>query len=355
MNAISAIDVPTGAQLVGYLYPTGPPWARMLPARGETLILHGDPGSGVAEAIAWLSQTEYDAGPVVCLDAGFVADYPSLVRQVAIAIVRAAMPQVSVDAIIAQRESPGGPLQDLSSSQEELLPLLARLVDADAGVAPGALADVVRQLPAGLIVIADAHLLTERWARRGLWELRGVVQEHQRHAVVLGTLTATRLDLEGPSAAFFGAGPSVEVGRDRDVTHWERVAREHGLRTSAEDRAFLISRSFGLVVPTLELLIAAEAVGAAAALEDRAQHALERLALVLRSARIVSRYGPTLLDRLARGLRPYSGSSATARDTSRALRQLHRQGFVARSGPRGWRVADPFIGEALLRQPPLAT
>jgi hypothetical protein len=355
MSTTSTVEVPTGAQLVDYLYPSGPPWAQMLPAAGETLILHGDPGSGVPEAIAWLSYTEHDAGPVVFLDAGFVADYPTLVRQLGIAILRAAMPQVSVDAIIALREVPGASLPQLSSGQEELLPLLARLVNADAGDAPGALAEVARQLPAGLIVIGDAHLLTERWARRGLWELRGVVQEHQRHAVVLGTLTATRPDLEGPSAAFFGAGPSVEVGHDRDVSYWESVAREHGLHTSAEDRALLISRSLGLTVPTLELLLAAETVGAAAALEDRTQRALERLSLVLRSARIVSRYGPVLLDRLARGLRPYSGSSATARDTSRALRQLHRHGLVARSGPRGWRVADPFIGEALLRRPPLAT
>lgn len=68
-------------------------------------------------------------------------------------------------------------------------------------------------------------------------------------------------------------------------------------------------------------------------------------------ARIITRYGPSLLLRLARGMPPYARPSATARDTNRALRQLAYHGLVARAGARAWRVADPFLSDALLSRP----
>jgi hypothetical protein len=68
-------------------------------------------------------------------------------------------------------------------------------------------------------------------------------------------------------------------------------------------------------------------------------------------ARIVTRYGPELMLRLSRGHPPYGIPSATARDISRALRQLGFHGLVARVGRRGWRVADPFLSDALLSKP----
>ena len=45
---------------------------------------------------------------------------------------------------------------------------------------------------------------------------------------------------------------------------------------------------------------------------------------------------------------------ATARDVNRALRQLGFHGLVARVGRRGWRVADPFLSDALRSKPLVA-
>lgn len=79
--------------------------------------------------------------------------------------------------------------------------------------------------------------------------------------------------------------------------------------------------------------------------------ALHQVPLVLQMARVINRYRPELLLRLSRGQAPYGIRSATARDVNRALRQLAFNGLVARAGNRGWRVADPFLSDALLSKP----
>jgi hypothetical protein len=106
-------------------------------------------------------------------------------------------------------------------------------------------------------------------------------------------------------------------------------------------------------VPTVAVLLGAQESGVQAALNDHVRAALERVPLFLHTARVVNRYGPHLVLRLSRGLPPYGIASATARDVSRALRQLAFNGLVARVGRRGWRVADPFLSDAL-RSTPLA-
>jgi len=344
-------QMPSGAQLVRYLYPNGPPWGRTLPQPGETLILHGDPGSGIDEALAWIAEASYPAGPVVTLDPRLVGDYPSLVHELVISIATDAFDEDLSARLAELSESPGGPLPQFPPGRPDFVQLAAQLVDPSNEYSPGALAKVLRYLPAGLVVVRDAHLLTGRWAREALWELRGVVQDAQRHALVLGSLTEAHWELVAPSAAFLGAGRVDKVGTDRGSKTWEQVVDSHRIAVSREDLHFLLSHTHGLAVPTLTLLLDAEVLGARAALGDHVRRAAEQVPTMLEMARIITRYGPSLLLRLARGMPPYARPSATSRDTNRALRQLAYHGLVARAGARAWRVADPFLSDALLSRP----
>jgi len=199
--------------------------------------------------------------------------------------------------------------------------------------------------------VCDAHLLADRWARDALWELRGVVQDLQRHALVLGSLTESHRVLVSTSAAFLGAGRVDPVGTDRGPGMWERIVGMHNIAISRDDLHFLVSRTRGLAVPTLAVVLDAEELGASAALQKHVTRASEQVPAVLKMARIITRYGPSLLLRLARGMPPYARPSATARDTNRALRQLAYHGLVARAGARTWRVADPLLSDALLARP----
>jgi hypothetical protein len=350
MNAAKG-EIPAGAEFVRYLCPDGPPWGRTLPRPGETLILHGDPGSGIEEAPAWIAEAGYPAGPVVTLDPRLVGDYPSLVHELVVSIATDAFDDDLSARLAALSESPGGPLPRLPPGRPDFVQLAARLVDPSNEYAPGALAEVLRHLPAGLVVVRDAHLLTGRWARGALWELRGVVQDAQRHALVLGSLTEAHRELVAPSAAFLGAGRIDKVGGDRGPKTWEQILDSHRIAVSREDLHFLLSHTHGLAVPTLTLLLDAEALGVRAALERHVQRAAEQIPTMLKTARIVTRYGPSLLLRLARGMPPYARPSATSRDINRALRQLAYHGLVARAGARAWRVADPFLSDALLSRP----
>lgn len=344
-------QIPSGAQLVRYLYANAPPWARALPQPGETLILHGDPGSGIDEALAWIAEATYTAGPVITLDPRLVGDYPSLVRELVISIAANAFDEDLSARLAAISESPSGPLPEIPAGRHDFLQVATKLINPSNEYSPGALAEVLRYLPSGLLVVRDAHLLTGRWAREALWELRGVVQDLQRHALVLGSLTEAHHVLVAPSAAFLGAGRVDPVGTDRGPNTWERIVNMHQIAVSREDLHFLLSRTRGLAVPTLSLLLDTEAIGASAALAQHVQRASEQIPLVLKMARIITRYGPSLLLRLARGMPPYARPSATARDTNRALRQLAYHGLAARAGARAWRVADPLLSDALLSRP----
>jgi hypothetical protein len=157
--------------------------------------------------------------------------------------------------------------------------------------------------------------------------------------------------LVSASAAFLGAGRVDPVGTERGPGTWERIVDTHKIAIDRDDLHFLLSRTHGLAVPTLGLLLDAEELGASATLLKHVRRAAEQIPATLKMARIITRYGPSLLLRLARGLPPYSRPSASARDTNRALRQLAYHGLVARAGARAWRVADPLLSDALLMRP----
>ncbi len=351
----STLAVPAGAQLIRFIYPHGPPWAGAMPSGGgEVVILHGDPGSGVEQAADWIGDASpVHERPVISVSLGLVGDYQTLVQRLVISIAVAAFGEEgAADLIALQRGQPAEVPQLEPSRHAEFLNLAAALVDAESGgYAAGAVAAVLRLAPPGLLVVREAHLLTQRWSHDVLWEIRGVVQDDRRHALVLTCPTEARDTLDGARAPFFGAGTVLEVGADRDERAWRRVIREHELAVSAEDLEFVLARTWGLALPTLAVLLDAQAVGAGEALRQHARAAVDMVPLVMRLARAVTRYGPELLLRLSRGLPPYGIPSATARDVSRALRQLGYHELVARVGQRGWRVADPFVSDALLSKP----
>lgn len=348
------LTMPRGAQLIRFLDSTGPPWARVIPtAAGESLILHGDPGSGIEEAGDWLAEaTLVDNRPVVYLSVSLIGDYQTLVSKLVGAMAVAAFGDEAAGDLVAFAQGERAEVPQIAPGRRaEFLRLAVAMRDADAGYARGAVADVLRVAPPGLLVVHDAHLLSERWSRNVLWEIRGSVQDARRHSVVLTCPTEARETLSGPRAPFYGAGAIAEVGAQRDDRMWTRVTRTHELKIDPEDLAFVLARTWGLARPTLEVLLDIEAMGARAALDRRVREAARTVPLVLRLARSVSRYGPELLLRLSRGLPPYGIPSATARDVSRALRQLGFHELVARVGRRGWRVADPFVADALLSRP----
>ncbi len=346
-------EMPQGAQLVRYLYQNAPPWARQVPtAGGQTTILHGDPGSGLEAAASWIAEASVPSiGPVIMFDPSLVGDYTSLVHKLAIEIAVAAFGEDAAAALDALRRGESRDLSDLKIAHDEFLRFIATLNEPDVGYSPGALAAVLHNTPKSLLLVTHAHVLTARWSRDALWEIRGVIQDEAEHGLLLTCPTEARDVLAGEAAPFFGAGAIAEVGADRDDRFWMRVARTHGLVVESDDLEFVLARTWGLAVPTLAVLLDAQELGVSAALNKHVRVALDRVPLVLHLARVINRYGPELILRLSRGLPPYAIPSATARDVNRALRQLGFNGLIARVGRRGWRVADPFLCDALLSRP----
>ncbi len=352
MSAVRT-EMPQGAQLVRYLYPNAPPWARQVPtAGGQTTILHGDPGSGLEEAAAWIAEASVPSlGPVITFDPSWIGDYTSLVHKLVIEIAVGAFGEDAASALGALRHGESRDLSELNIEHGEFLRFTATLNEPGVGYPPGSLATILRTTPKSLLLITNAHVLTARWSRDALWEIRGVIQETGHHGLVLTCPTEARDALAGATAPFLGAGATAEVGGDRDERFWTRVARTHGLIVASKDLEFVLARTWGLAVPTLAVLLDAQESGPRGALNKHLRTALDQLPLVLHMARVVNRYGPELLLRLSRGLPPYGIPSATARDVNRALRQLGFNALVARLGRRGWRVADPFLSDALLSRP----
>lgn len=345
--------MPQGAQLVRYLYQNAPPWARQVPtAGGQTTILHGDPGSGLDEAATWIAEASVPSiGPVITFDPGSIGDYTSLVQKLVIESAVGAFGEDAASALGALRRGESRDLSELKVSREEFLRFTATLNEPAIGYAQGALAAVLRNTPNSLLLVTNAHVLTARWSRDALWEIRGVIQDEGQHGLVLTCPTEARDALAGQAAPFFGAGAIAEVGGERDDRFWMRVARTHGLVVASEDLEFVLARTWGLAVPTLAVLMDAQDNGVRAALNKHVRAALDRVPLVLQMARVINRYGPELILRLSRGLPPYAIPSASARDVNRALRLLGFNGLVARVGRRGWRVADPFLCDALQSRP----
>jgi hypothetical protein len=345
--------LPQGAQLVRYLYQNAPPWARQVPtAGGQTTLFHGDPGSGLDEAAAWIAEASVPSvGPVITFDPSLIGDYTSLVHRLVIEITVGAFGEDAASALGALRRGESRDVSELQIAHDEFLRFTATLNEPDVGYSRGALAKVLRNSPRSLLLVTNAHLLTARWSRDALWEIRGVIQEEGQHGLLLTCPTEARDALAGEPAPFFGAGPIAEIGGDRDDRFWARVARAHGLVIESEDLEFILARTWGLAVPTLAVLLDSQESGVGTALNKHVRSALDRVPLLLQMARVINRYGPELILRLSRGLPPYAIPSATARDVSRALRQLAFNGLVARVGRRGWRVADPFLCDALQSRP----
>lgn len=352
--AMPTVAMPTGAQLIRFLYPDGPPWARAIPTtRGETLILHGDPGSGLNEAADWLADaTMPDERPVISLSVSLVGDYRTLVHELAVAVASAAFGDDAATSLTALVRGEHVDLPELEQPQRKaFLRFAAAITEGAPGFPRGSIGRVLRLAPRALLAVDDAHLLTERWSRDALWEIRGAVQDTRRHSLVLICPTEARESLSGPKAPFYGSGELANIGVQRDERFWLRVLHTHSLDIDKQDLEFVLARTWGLTSPTLAVLLDAQDAGARGAFERHTRAALETMTLVMTLARTVNRYGPELLLRLSRGLRPYGIPFATARDVSRALRALGFHGLVARAGNRGWRVADPFISDALLSRP----
>jgi hypothetical protein len=338
---------------VRYLYPNGPPWANAVPtAGGETLILHGDPGSGLEEAAAWIADASVPPlGPVISFDPSLIGDYTSLVRRLVVDVTAAAFGDDAATHLAALEHGDPVVLPEFGRANGDFLSLTAMRVNRDASVASGSLGRVLRAAPGALVIVHHAHLLTDRWSRDALWELRGVIQDDRRHALVLTCPKEARESLDGPEAPFLGAGAIAEVGAERTDRLWRRVAKEHDIHISPDDLELVLARTWGLAVPTLAILLDTPSLGVRAALDQHVRSATPRIPLVLQMARIINRYGPELLLRLSRGLPPYAIPSATSRDVNRALRNLAFHGLVVRVGTRGWRVADPLLSDGLLSRP----
>ncbi len=116
MSAVRT-EMPQGAQLVRYLYQNAPPWARQVPtAGGQTTILHGDPGSGLEEAAAWIAEASVPSvGPVITFDPSLIGDYTTLVHKLVIQIAAAAFGEDAASALGALRRGESRDLSELTS------------------------------------------------------------------------------------------------------------------------------------------------------------------------------------------------------------------------------------------------
>jgi hypothetical protein len=198
-----------------------------------------------------------------------------------------------------------------------------------------------------VLAVRHAHLLTEEWAGRTLWTLRGRAQEAGPRIALL-TRPWYRDVLLAPDAAFYGFAESVFVPASVAEREWHELAVHRGW--PAEDARWLQARTGGQIAALAEVLevVKSHRVSVRDALELLVVARAGGLDVMFSAARAVHSLGPRLLVALALGRSPYPSvpGAKTAR-VATALKALRDAEMVFQPGPRRWRVADPFVAEAL--------
>jgi hypothetical protein len=227
---------------------------------------------------------------------------------------------------------------------EEALSLAAGSLESSVS-----LDDLLSAVPeSALLVVHDAHLLGEPWARRALWSLRARAAEAAPPWMLLLT-RPWQTGLTDREAAFFGFARRLELPVPKEAD-WARALSEAGSAVHPDDLRWLTDQTVGNPDVTVEALRNdarnvrrgwRACVGARRGVLD----------LVLNAARAAHPFGPRLLVAVARGEPPYPAvPDAKPARVAHALRRLRDHGFVYQPAPRTWRLADAALAAAL-REP----
>jgi hypothetical protein len=206
--------------------------------------------------------------------------------------------------------------------------------------------DLLSAVPeSALLVVHDAHLLTERWAGRTLWSLRARAAEPAAPWMLLLTWP-WQTGVTDREAAFFGFARRLELPAPTEAD-WARALDEVGRPVQPHDLRWLTDQTGGDPDVTLEALrndAKNTRRGWRACVEAR-QVILD---VVLDAARAAHPLGPRLLVAVARGEPPYPAvPDAKSARIAHALRRLRDHNLVYQPEARTWRLADPALAEAL--------
>ena len=217
--------------------------------------------------------------------------------------------------------------------------------------------DLLAAVPeSALLVVHDAHLLSEAWAGRALWSLRARAADAGPPWVLL-LIRPWQTGLTGSEAAFYGFARRLELPAPSEAD-WARGLDEAGRPAEPHDLRWLTDQTLGHPDVTLEALRndARDVRRGWRACVDARRVVLE---VVLDAARAAHPLGPRLLVAVARGEPPYPAvPDAKPARVAHALRRLRDHDLVYQPEPRTWRLADPALAAALreratrLRAPP---
>jgi hypothetical protein len=217
--------------------------------------------------------------------------------------------------------------------------------------------DLLSAVPeSALLVVHDAHLLSEPWAGRALWSLRARAADAEPPWILLLT-RPWQTGLTDREAAFFGFARRLELRAPTEAA-WARALDEADRRVQPHDLRWLIDQTGGNPDVTLEALRndARNVRRGWRACVDARRAVLDA---ILDGARAAHPLGPRLLVAVALGEAPYPAvPDAKPARLARALRRLRDHDFVYQPEARTWRLADPALAAALreratgLRTPP---
>lgn len=216
---------------------------------------------------------------------------------------------------------------------------------------PVSIDDLLSAVPeSAMLVVSDAHVLTERWAGRALWSLRARAADPAPPSVLLLT-RPWQTGLTDREAAFFGFARRLELPAPTEAD-WARALDEAKRPVHRDDLRWLIEQTGGNPDVSLEALRndAKNVRRGWRACVDARRAVLD---VVLDAARAAHPLGPRLLVAVARGEPPYPAvPDAKPARVAHALRRLRDHDLVYQPEPRTWRLADPALAAAL-RQPAL--
>lgn len=199
----------------------------------------------------------------------------------------------------------------------------------------------LRGLEGAVLVVEHSHLLTQKWAQRALWALRGHAADRGVE-IVLATRPWHADRLLSEDAAFFGFARRVEL----DAWVRAEAAEAH---LPGPDMRLLLQRTSGQIAAIAEVL-AAQRPGDS--VEDAyAQTIADRVGVasaLLSSAQAITPLGGRLLLAIAHDLPPYrEATRAVPARVAGALNALRDADLIFSPEPRRWTLADQLTAVAL--------
>jgi hypothetical protein len=204
-------------------------------------------------------------------------------------------------------------------------------------------AEIVDAIPAAtLVVVHDAHLLTEGWSERALWTLRARAQRPNSPQLALVTRPWHLKTITGRDAAFFGFAQAFELAPP-ELPRWMELT---DYDISPDDLAWLLKQTRGLPGPTSAVLnrLGRDATDIRAAWALHVAEGRSTAVCVDRLAHGLHPYGPRLLAAIAADKPVYPAVPGARTDAiAAALRVMRDHDLIYQPVRRRWVIANPAL------------